>query len=177
MSALATGAEKAYLPETGISLAELNTDVSDLREGFKSSKRMVIYMRSEQASYHYTTDFLRRLLEEESKNEFEVRSAVLGHVQRGGFPTAFDRILACRMGAQAACALLNSMEKNTSEVLTFGLNEGVITSCTLFEALEQMDVQHSRPKFQWFMDLQQIVQCLAKSRPRTEDKPEKAESI
>src|SRR5208283_5692159 len=95
----------------------------------ESGKRMVIFMRSEEASGHYTTDFLRRLLEEESKNEFEVRSAVLGHVQRGGFPTAFDRILACRMGAEAARVLLNSLGKNTSEVLTFGLKEGAITSC------------------------------------------------
>jgi 6-phosphofructokinase 1 len=176
MGALATGAEKAYLPETGISLAELNRDVAELREGFERSKRMVIYMRSEQASCHYTTDFLRRLLEEESKNEFEVRSAVLGHVQRGGFPTAFDRILACRMGAQAAFGLLNSLEKNTSEVLTFGLNDGAITSCTLSEALGQMDVQHSRPKFQWFMDMHDMVNRLAKSAPVTEDQPERADS-
>ncbi len=170
--ALATGAEKAYLPETGISLAELNRDVSELRDSFQGAKRMVIYMRSEQASSHYTTDFLRRLLEEESKNEFEVRSAVLGHVQRGGFPSAFDRILACRMGAQAACSLLNSMEKNTNEVLTFGLNEGAITSCALSEALEQMDVRHSRPKFQWFMELHDMVHSLAKSRPGAEEQPD-----
>ncbi len=177
MGALATGAEKAYLPETGISLTELNRDVSELRDGFESGKRMVIYMRCEQASYHYTTDFLRRLLEEESKNEFEVRSAVLGHVQRGGFPTAFDRILACRMGAEAARVLLNSLEKNTSEVLTFGLKEGAITSCNLSEALEQMDAQHGRPKFQWFMDLYDMAHSLSGSRPRTQDRQEKEKSI
>ncbi len=176
MGALATGAEKAYLPETGISLAELNKDVTELRDSFECGKRMVIYMRNEQASHHYTTDFLRRLLEEESRDEFEVRSAVLGHVQRGGFPTAFDRILGCRIGAEAARALLKSLKNNSSEVLTFGLNEGAITSCALSEALEQMDSLHERPKSQWFMDLHDMAYSLAKSGACADDRPEMAES-
>jgi 6-phosphofructokinase 1 len=166
MGALATGAEKAYLPETGISLAELNIDVTELRDCFENGKRMVIYMRGEEASYHYTTDFLRRLLEEESKGEFEVRSVVLGHVQRGGFPTAFDRILACRMGAEAAFEMLKSLKNHTHEVLAFGLNQGSITSCTFSEAMKQMDDQRGRPKFQWFMDLCPIFGSMARSCPR-----------
>ena len=165
MGALATGAEKAYMPETGISLAELNRDVINLRESFERGKRMVIYMRNEQASFYYTTDFLRRLLEGESSNEFEVRTAVLGHVQRGGIPTAFDRILACRMGAEAASTLLKSLESKSSEVLTFGLNEGAIIPCDLSEALEQMDMEHGRPRSQWFLDLRPVADSLAKSGP------------
>jgi len=177
MGALATGAEKAYLPETGISLAELNKDVIELKDSFECGKRMVIYMRSEQASHYYTTDFLRRLLEAESKNEFEVRSAVLGHVQRGGFPTAFDRILACRIGAEAAGELLKALKDNSNEVLAFGLSEGTITSCTLSEALDQMDTLHERPKVQWFMELCTMVHSLAKSRPWCEDRLEIVESL
>ncbi|MGC9964719.1 MAG: 6-phosphofructokinase [Syntrophobacteraceae bacterium] len=169
MGALATGAEKAYLPETGISLAELNRDVTELRDSFECGKRMVIYMRGEEASRHYTTDFLRRLLEEESKEEFEVRSVVLGHVQRGGFPTAFDRILACRMGAEAASALLKALRNHSHEVLAFGLNQGAITSCTLSDAMKQMDELHGRPKSQWFMDLSRMSYSLAKSGPWCED--------
>jgi 6-phosphofructokinase 1 len=165
MGALATGAEKAYLPETGISLAELNEDVTELRDSFKCGKRMVIYMRNEQASRHYTTDFLRRLLEEESKDEFEVRSVVLGHVQRGGFPTAFDRILACRVGAEAARALLKSMKGGSAEVLVFGVEEDAIRSCSLEEALEQMDAEHERPRVEWFLDLYPMAHSLAKSAP------------
>ncbi len=165
MGALATGAEKAFLPEKGITLAELNEDVNILRESFESGKRMVIYMRNEQASNHYTTDFLRRLLEEESRNEFEVRTAVLGHVQRGGIPSAFDRILACRMGAEAAGALLKSVESKSSEVLAFGITHGAITSCSLAEVMEQMDLDHSRPKHQWFLDLCAIIDSLSRSGP------------
>ncbi|HYA40798.1 MAG TPA: 6-phosphofructokinase, partial [Syntrophobacteraceae bacterium] len=177
MGALAAGAEKAYLPETGISLAELNGNVVELKDSFACGKRMVIYVRNEQASRHYTTDFLRRLLEEESNGEFEVRSAVLGHVQRGGFPTAFDRILAGRIGAGAAGALLKSMKSGSNEVLVFGLNEGKIKSCAFSEALEQMDTVHERPKVQWFLDLYYMARSLAKSRPCGGDRPETAQTI
>jgi 6-phosphofructokinase 1 len=165
MAALATGAEKAYLPESGISLSELNDDVKELKESFDCGKRMVIYMRGEQASCHYTTDFLRRLLEEESKDEFEVRTAVLGHVQRGGFPTAFDRILACRMGAQAASALLEALANKATDVRVFGLVDGAITSCSLTEAMDKMEQHHGRPKDQWFMELLPMTGDLAKSGP------------
>jgi 6-phosphofructokinase 1 len=177
MGALAAGAARAYLPETGISLAELNGNVMELKDSFSCGERMVIYVRSENASHHYTTDFLRRLLEEESRNEFEVRSAVLGHVQRGGFPTAFDRILAGRIGAEAARSLFESIKNGSSKVLAFGLNEGKITSCPLSEALEQMDVVHGRPKTQWFLDLYPMAYSLAKSRPRREDRPEAAAKL
>ncbi len=165
MGALAAGADKAYLPETGMSLAELNRDVSDLKSSFESGSRMVIYMRNEVASGHYTTDFLRQLLEEESKDEFEVRSVVLGHVQRGGAPTAFDRILAGRMSAAAAGALLEMMNNGSSEVLAFGLKEGTMASCPLSEALDQVDATHGRPKVQWFMELFPVIHSLAKTRP------------
>jgi len=166
VGALATGAEKAYLPETGISLAELNLDVSELRDSFERGKRMVIYMRGEKASYHYTTDFLRRLLEEESKGEFDVRSVVLGHVQRGGFPTAFDRILGCRMGAEAASSMLKALKDRSHEVLVFGLNQGAITSTPFSEAMKQMDEKCGRPKSQWFMELCPMSYSLARSCPR-----------
>ena len=172
MGALATGADKAYLPETGISLAELNRDVSELRSSFESGNRMVIYMLNEAASGHYTTDFLRRLLEEESKDEFQVRSVVLGHVQRGGAPTAFDRILAGRISAGAAGALLEMMKNGSSDVLAFGLKEGAVASCPLSEALDLIDAPHGRPRVQWFMDLFPLIHSLARNRPCCLDEAE-----
>ncbi|MCE5336061.1 MAG: 6-phosphofructokinase [Desulfobacteraceae bacterium] len=172
MGAMATGAEKAYLPETGISLAELNRDVIELKESFESGKRMVIYMRNEDASFHYTTDFLRNLLEEESHKEFEVRTAVLGHVQRGGIPSAFDRILACRMGAAAANALIRALETHSNDVLVFGIQAGAISPCSIADAFKQMDLEHDRPVQQWFLDLQPIADALSKSGPTSGQKPD-----
>jgi len=165
LSALASGAEKAYLPETGISLAELNRDVETIKSSFQCGKRMVIYLRNEHSSNHYTTEFLRNLLEEESKDEFQVRTAILGHVQRGGIPTAFDRILASRMGALAASTLFNSMQGGKSDVLVIGLSGRGTNVYPLSEGMQQLDVKLGRPRNQWFMDLVPIADSLAKHAP------------
>lgn len=165
MGALASGAEKAYIPETGISLADLIKDVETLRDSFSSGKRMVIFLRNEKSSYHYTTDFIRRLLEEESKGEFQVRTAILGHVQRGGLPTAFDRILASRMGSFAAFSLLEAMEKETMDISVLGLRGRGVTSSPISEALGQMDLKNGRPRHEWFLDLMEVADALAKHGP------------
>ncbi len=172
MGALASGAEKAYLPEAGISLAELNQDVEMLKRSFACGKKMVIYLRNEQSSRRYTTDFIRRVLEEESKEEFEVRSAILGHLQRGGSPTAFDRILASRMGANAAFSLLDALESGKDDVQVLGLRERKITFLSLDEAFEEMDFKHGRPKDQWFMELVEVAETLAKHAPSCSTKEE-----
>lgn len=161
-SALASGAEKAYLPEKGIRLAELNTDVENLKKSFECGKRLVIYIRNEQASFHYTTDFIRRLLEEESEDQFEVRTAILGHVQRGGAPTAFDRILASRMGSSAAMTLLNAIQEQSRDISVLALSGRGISTVSLAEALQEMDLQKGRPKHQWFLQLIEIANTLAK---------------
>jgi 6-phosphofructokinase 1 len=165
MSALASGSEKAYLPETGISLTELNRDVEVLKESFNRGKRMVIYLRNENASRHYTTDFIRQLLEEESKGHFEVRTAILGHLQRGGTPSAFDRILASRMGDCAASALLEALQNGKKEVQVLGLRGRGIALFPLANAFQEMDLQMERPKKQWFMDLVEVAACLALHSP------------
>jgi 6-phosphofructokinase 1 len=172
MGALAAGADKAYLPETGISLAELSRDVFELKSSFEAGNRMVIYMRNEVASGHDTTDCLRRLLDAESNEEVEVRSVVLGHVQRGGAPTAFDRILAGRISATAAGALHELIKNGSNEVLAFGLKDGAVASCPLSEALDQIDAPHGRPKFQWFMELFHVIPSLSKLRPCCSERPE-----
>lgn len=162
MASLATGAEKAYLPETGITLAELNQDVETLKLSFRMGKRMVIFLRNEQSSYHYTTDFIRRLMEEEAKEQFEVRTAILGHVQRGGIPTAFDRILATRMGAFAASRILDAMMSRRTEVEVLGLSGRGIGTTPMTEAMNEMDLKIGRPKHEWFMELVRVASSLAK---------------
>lgn len=165
LGALASGAEKAYLPELGIRLRDLSRDVDMLQESFRSGKRMVIFLRNEEASRHYTTDFIRRLLEEESRDEFEVRTAILGHLQRGGAPSAFDRILASRMGAFAAFSLADAMEQKYTGVRVLGLQGRGIGAFDLHEALAEMDEGLTRPKNPWFLELLPVAEALAKHGP------------
>ena len=100
--AIASGAEAAIIPE-------FNTEVDQLEEfinnGFRKSKNSSIVLVAESeitgGAMHYA---------ERVKNEYpqyDVRVTILGHLQRGGSPTANDRILASRMGAAAIDALLD----------------------------------------------------------------------
>merc|ERR1719495_1025002 len=55
----------------------------------------------------------------------DTRVTVLGHVQRGGAPTAFDRILACRMGAEAVLALMDATPATPAVVVSLDGNTAV----------------------------------------------------
>jgi 6-phosphofructokinase 1 len=143
--------------------------VENLKKSFQYGKRLVIYLRNEMASFHYTTDFIRRLLEEESKDQFEVRTAVLGHVQRGGIPTAFDRILASRMGSTAALSLINAMQEQSTEISVLALSDRGTTTFPLSQAIEEMDLERGRPKHQWFLKLIETADALAKIHAGSSD--------
>ena len=98
--AIAAGAEAAIIPE-------FNTEVDQLEEfiknGFRKSKSSSIVLVAESeitgGAMHYA---------ERVKNEYpqyDVRVTILGHLQRGGKPTAHDRIIASRMGVARIQAL------------------------------------------------------------------------
>ena len=99
--AIATGAEAAIIPE-------ISTEVDQLAEliknGFRKSKNSSIVLVAESPITGGAMALADRV-----KNEYpqyDVRVTILGHLQRGGSPTAVDRILASRMGAAAVDALL-----------------------------------------------------------------------
>lgn len=56
---------------------------------------------------------------------FDTRITVLGHVQRGGSPSAFDRLLGCRMGAEAVLALMEATEETEPCVISLDGNQAV----------------------------------------------------
>ena len=107
MGGLAGGAERVYLHEEGISLESLIADVAWLRESFASGRRLFLAMRNEMANDLYTTDFLARLLEQEGQGLYDVRQNILGHLQQGGSPSPFDRLLAVRLVSRALDLLRN----------------------------------------------------------------------
>ncbi len=97
-SAIACGAEAAIVPED-------NTDVDLLDQfisrGFRKSKNSSIVLVSEKdGGAAYYAERVRK-----EYPEYDVRISVLGHLQRGGTPSAYDRILASRMGVAAIEAL------------------------------------------------------------------------
>ena len=97
-SAIAAGAEAAIIPEDRTDIDQLATYIN---RGIRKSKNSSIVIVSEKdgGAMHYA---------ERVRNEypqFDVRVSILGHLQRGGKPSAFDRILASRMGVAAIEAL------------------------------------------------------------------------
>ncbi|NOZ50435.1 MAG: 6-phosphofructokinase [Chloroflexi bacterium] len=160
MAALASGAEGIYLPEEGITLQQLAADVSTLRHGFELGKRLSIWIQSENASPVYDQSMVRRILDEEGGALFDVRSVVLGHTQRGGAPSPFDRILAGRFAVAAIECLAKIEAGQRPDYRCIGLRGKHILHKTLDEALSEMDWPYERPRQQWFMKLVPLARTL-----------------
>jgi len=98
MGGLAGGAEIVLVPEVEVSLEQVAEEVS---AGYRKGKHHSIVVVAEGVTArlgptHEIAHFIRE------RTGLEVRVTVLGHLQRGGSPTAYDRILGSRLGAQAA---------------------------------------------------------------------------
>ena len=100
--AIASGAEAAIIPE-------IATEVDQLAElienGFHKDKNSSIVLVAESEVTGGAMGMAARVKKEYP--QFDSRVTILGHIQRGGSPTAFDRIIASRMGEAAVGALLD----------------------------------------------------------------------
>jgi 6-phosphofructokinase 1 len=101
ISGIAGGAEDIMLPEVDTSVERL---IERLRAGERLGKKSSIIVVAEGCEYGGATG-LARMVSEQSEYK-DNRVTVIGHLQRGGSPTAFDRVLASRMGVRAVEALL-----------------------------------------------------------------------
>ncbi|MCA9961137.1 MAG: 6-phosphofructokinase, partial [Anaerolineales bacterium] len=170
MSALATGAERVYIHEEGVTLKDLVDDVQDLITGFSRGKRLGLIIRNEFANEVYTTSFMKALFEEEGSNLFDVRQAILGHMQQGGDPSPFDRIFATRMASRCVEFLEEQIGQSDSMSACIGQLGGEIKFTELQDIPRMMDQQHGRPKKQWWMNLRPIARILAQPAPRGTEK-------
>lgn len=161
MSQLACGAEKAYLHEEGVTLEDLRRDLDMLIEGFSSGKRLGVMIRNEFANEIYSTDFISRLFEEEGKELFEVRWSVLGHIQQGGNPTPFDRVLATRYAVRCIEHLEEQATAGGESGSCVGQQNGAF-SVTSFEDISRTyDAKLERSRKQWWMELRPWGRVLA----------------
>lgn len=162
MGGLASGAERVYLHEEGITLRTLAADVDAMRAAFRDQgRKLFLTMRNEGASEHYSTDFLAGLFEEESGGDFDVRQVVLGHVQQGGNPSPFDRVLATRLVAHAVDVLSRDLDEGESGGHTVGVVDSGIVEAPLSRIGDVMDTVNRRPKKQWWMQLRTVAKAVA----------------
>jgi len=133
MAALATGAEWVLIPENPPQWDNWEEKmVADLRRGRTAGRRDSIVVMAEGARDKHGnligSSYVQRFLEEQLQEE--VRVTVLGHVQRGGAPTAYDRLLGTRFGG-AAVEALSAGQKG----VLVGLNQNRVTTTPLAEVV------------------------------------------
>jgi 6-phosphofructokinase 1 len=166
MSGMATGAERVYLHEEGVTLADLKADVESLNYGFLHGKRLGLMIRNEYANDVYDTPFMCKVFEEEGQDLFDVRQTILGHMQQGGNPSPFDRIQATRLATRCINYLIEQAESGSMQSAFIGLQGKDLRFHNLEDFPRMVDMKHQRPKEQWWMEIRPIARLLSQPGPR-----------
>ena len=166
MGGMATGAERVYLHEEGVRLRDLQEDVENLLAGFQAGKRLGLMIRNERANDIYNTAFICSLFEEEGRDVFDVRPAILGHLQQGGDPSPFDRVQATRLSRMCLEYLIDQCEKQEFHSAFIGMQKGAIHFHDMRDFDRMIDAEHQRPREQWWLELKSIASLLAKQAPK-----------
>ena len=123
--AVAAGAEAAIIPE-------MDTEVDQLGElinqGFRKSKNSAIVLVAENPATGGAMGLAERVKQEFP--QYDARVTILGHIQRGGSPSAIDRIMASRMGEASIEALMEGQRNvmigvRNNEVVYVPLSEAI----------------------------------------------------
>ncbi len=99
---IAGGAVATIIPEESLSMEEL---FAKLDEGGKTNKKSSLIVVAEGSKIGGAIELAKKF--SERNNYFDIKVTILGHLQRGGTPTYFDRVLASKMGVAAVEGLLN----------------------------------------------------------------------
>ncbi len=163
MSALATGADAVVIPEHGrLAERDLEKIGHHLQQGYRRGKKRGIVVVAEGARMRgkdgqRATPALGESLKRKAKF-FDPRVVILAHIQRGGSPTAFDRLLAARM-ADAALKKLCTMKPKDKAAVVLLKNNAIVTQ-TLDKALlrssERVALFRKR-----ISQLYELFQCLS----------------
>lgn len=126
MSAIAGGAEAVVIPEVEVDPEEI---AQRLIRAYERGKAHALVVVAEGARYN-AEGLAEYFKQHHERLGFDLRVTILGHVQRGGNPSAYDRILASRLGAGATEAI----ERGETGVLV-GLIRGEVTTTPLEEVV------------------------------------------
>jgi len=123
-SGIAVGAEMALIPEEETNIDSIIMYLNSIRGQKKSS----IILVSEGDDAGGAIEIMNKV--KPHLDGFDVRASVLGHMQRGGNPSAYDRILASRLGVKATEDLINGISGNA-----YGVKGNDVISISFHEAL------------------------------------------
>ncbi|XP_022091209.1 ATP-dependent 6-phosphofructokinase-like isoform X2 [Acanthaster planci] len=172
MSALAGGADAAYIFEEHFGITDLQADVEHLKAKISDNVQRGLLLRNEKANANFSADFIQRLFAEEGKDVFTARSNVLGHMQQGGSPSVFDRNMGTKLAVRASEFLRETIENSLKDGVVY--TNSPDTACLLgiqkrrlafrpVQKLKQItDFEHRIPTNQWWMKLRPLLRILAK---------------
>jgi 6-phosphofructokinase 1 len=143
MAGIAGAAEAIVIPEIE---TDPETLAAEIRAVYGRGKAHALVVVSEGARYNAGA-LVRYFEEHHGRLGFELRATVLGHVQRGGAPNAFDRLLGTRLGAAATECLASGQQG-----MLVGQMDGRITAVPLDEV-----VSHKKPLDLNLLDLARVL--------------------
>ena len=126
-SGIAIGAQEILIPEQNMGIEGLINSLKDSKKNGKTSSIVVVAEGDKTGKNVF--DLARQVEEEFPK--YEIRVSVLGHMQRGGSPSCFDRVLGTKMGVRAVESLIDG---DSGKMI--GINNGKIVSTSLKKAIK-----------------------------------------
>ncbi|MDU0967521.1 MAG: 6-phosphofructokinase [Actinomycetaceae bacterium] len=162
MAGMASGAEMVYTDEFELGLEQIQDDAKQMVKSFEEGRRLFLVVRNEEAGGNYDREFVAKVFEQEGRGLFDVRNAALGHVQQGGEPSSFDRILATRLAARAVNELDELFADQSVEARFIGLTHAGIASYPFEQMKHMVDADKRRPKEQWWLALLPLIGAVAR---------------
>ncbi|KAK2174080.1 hypothetical protein NP493_830g01055 [Ridgeia piscesae] len=173
MSALAGGADAAYIFEETFGIRDLQADVVHMTAKIQDGVKRGLVLRNEKASDNYTTDFIHRLYNEEGKGIFVSKKNILGHMQQGGRASPFDRNMGTKMAAKCVERMVEQLVQAKQEDGSIYCTSqdtacllGLVRQYSVFTPVEELkqvtDFKHRIPINNWWLKLRPLLRILAK---------------
>ena len=183
LSALTIGATASYIPEEGLSLDLLQSDVKYLIRRYTEESEMGIanegrvFLRSESAQPAvYSTSFISGMLQAEGKGLFDSRQTVLGHLQQGDVPSPLDRIRATRLACKAidqiqqcfaevannSCKPFLTYTQKDEHSVSVGFRGANIVATPIKVAEQETDMKGRTVKNPWWIPLRSLINVLGR---------------
>ncbi len=143
MAGIVCGAEKVLIPEVPTTADEVAAAVED---AYKRGKTHAIIINAEGSALR-TTDIANKI--DEMDVGFKTRMTILGHIQRGGSPSAYDRLIASQMGVKAVEGLLDGVHGVMTGITDRGVEFVPIADVICNKRLINMEYYHMAKVLAW----------------------------
>ncbi|XP_067936194.1 ATP-dependent 6-phosphofructokinase-like [Watersipora subatra] len=174
LSALAGGADAAYINEEPFACADLLSDCDHMSSKMEKCEiQRGLILVNERANQNMTSEFICKLYSESGKASFSTRINILGHMQQGGSPSPFDRNTGTKLGTKAAQHMIKLYEaslqpdgtvsaENSDTAVLVGVIKRKTEYSHVSELAKSTNFAKRIPQDQWWLQLRPLLRLLAK---------------